>query len=68
LTSQRKNNKTLIYNGDSEQINGREGETATLLKRSLVYLTLRGGGFAPRHFNRSASKVCAYGRNNKKPM
>jgi len=31
---------------------GREGETATLLKTSLVSLTLRGGGFAPRRLNR----------------
>ena len=36
-----------------EQINGREGETATFIQRSLVSLTLRGGGFAPRHLNRS---------------
>ena len=28
-----KNNKTLPNNGDSEQINGREGETATLLSK-----------------------------------
>ena len=36
----------------AQQINGREGETATLLKTSLVSLMLRGGGFAPRHLNR----------------
>ncbi len=36
-----------------EQIIGREGETATLLSRCLVSLNLRGGGFAPRHLNRS---------------
>ena len=35
-----------------EQFNGREGETATFLKRSLVSLTLCVGGFAPRHLNR----------------
>jgi hypothetical protein len=33
--------------GDSEQFNGREGETATLLFGSSVSLTLRVGGFAP---------------------
>ncbi len=32
----------------AEQINEREGETATFLKRSLVTFNLRGGGFAPR--------------------
>ncbi len=36
-----------------EQFNGREGETATLLKTSFVTLCLRVGGFAPRHLNRS---------------
>ncbi len=36
----------------TEQFNGREGETAALLKRSLVSLTLRVFGFAPRQFNR----------------
>ena len=35
-----------------EQINGREGETASLLSTSLVSSMLRGGGFAPRHLNR----------------
>jgi hypothetical protein len=37
----------------AQQINGREGETATFLKRFLVSLTLREFGFAPRHLNRS---------------
>ena len=46
-------NKTLC-NRTGEQFNGREGETATLLSRCLVTLNLRGGGFAPRHLNRSA--------------
>ena len=40
--------------GTAQQIIGREGETATFLKTSLVSPTLRGGGFAPRQFNRSA--------------
>ena len=38
----------------AEQINGREGETATLLSRCLFTLSLCGGGFAPRHLSRSA--------------
>jgi len=38
-----------------EQFNGREGETATLLLTGLFTLTLRGGGFAPRQFNRSTA-------------
>jgi len=46
-----------------EQFNGREGETATFLKRSLVSLTLCVSGFAPRHLNRSTlrgeSKTCS---------
>jgi hypothetical protein len=41
-------------NDSSQQFNGREGETATLFFSSSVSLTLRGGGFAPRHLNRSA--------------
>jgi len=44
--------------GGGEQFNGREGETATLLFGLSVTLTLRGGGFAPRHLNRYASLVC----------
>ena len=39
----------------TQQINGREGETATLFSRCLVPLNLRVGGFAPRHLKRSAS-------------
>ena len=39
----------------AQQINGREGETATLLSRCFVSLNLRGVGFAPRHLKRSAS-------------
>ena len=37
----------------AEQINGREGETATLLSRFLVKSGGLSGGFAPRHLNRS---------------
>jgi len=36
----------------AQQFNGREGETATLLFSLFVSITLRGGGFAPRHLNR----------------
>jgi len=36
----------------AQQIIGREGETATFLSRCLFTPNLRGGGFAPRQFNR----------------
>ncbi len=36
----------------AQQISGREGETATLFFSLSVSLTLRGGGFAPRHLSR----------------
>ncbi len=35
-----------------EQFNGREGETATFIRRCLFTLNLCGGGFAPRHLKR----------------
>ena len=38
--------------GATQQINGREGETAAFIWRSSVSLTLRVGGFAPRHLSR----------------
>jgi hypothetical protein len=38
----------------TEQFNGREGETATLLFGLSVSFTLRVGGFAPRHLKRWA--------------
>ncbi len=41
--------------GDVEQFNGREGKTATLYERRPLNLNGLGGGFAPRHLNRSAS-------------
>ena len=41
--------------GRIEQINGREGETATLLSRCPLNLSLCGGGFAPRHLSRCAA-------------
>ncbi len=44
--------KSLLTERRIEQINGREGETATFLKTSLVSLTLRVFGFAPRHLSR----------------
>ena len=42
----------------TQQFNGREGETATLLSTGLFTLNLCSGGFAPRHLSRyvSASK------------
>ncbi len=43
--------------GNVEQFNGREGETATFLSRCLFTLTLRGGGFAPRHLSRWAASL-----------
>jgi hypothetical protein len=45
-------------NGATEQFNGREGETATLLSRCPLNSELRGGGFAPRHLNRSVLILC----------
>ena len=41
----------------AQQINGREGETATLLLRCLLNFSGLGGGFAPRHLNRYAFSV-----------
>ena len=46
----------------AEQINGREGETATLFGRCVVNLGGRGGGFAPRHLSRSAAGEVFSGR------
>ncbi len=40
---------------DVEQVNGREGETATLLFSLSVSPTLREFGFAPRHLSRSVA-------------
>jgi hypothetical protein len=37
----------------AEQFNGREGETASLLKLALLNSELRVIGFAPRQLNRS---------------
>ncbi len=42
---------------NAQQIIGREGETATLLKRSLVNSELRVAGFAPRHLRRWAANA-----------
>ena len=36
----------------TQQINGREGETATFLSRCFFTFGLRVFGFAPRHLNR----------------
>ena len=40
---------------DSEQFNGREGETATFLSMAFGELGVACGGFAPRHLSRSTS-------------
>ncbi len=46
-------NKARENNGDSQQINGREGETATLLSFGLLNSELRGDGLVPRCLNHS---------------
>jgi len=45
-----------IANGATQQIIGREGETATFLSRRLFILELRVFGFAPRQLNRSIAR------------
>ena len=47
--------KPLKPDGNVEQFNGREGETATLLSRCLVTFNELGGGFAPLHLKRWTS-------------
>ena len=54
LEVRRQRNAVLII-GDTKQINGREGETATFFSRSFVILCLRVIGFAPRHLSRYVS-------------
>ena len=46
----------------AEQINGREGETATLYERRLLNPKLRAAGFAPRHLSRyvASLEICGY--------
>ena len=44
--------QSVTDNGATEQVIGREGETATLLSRCPLNSELRDGGFAPRHLNR----------------
>lgn len=43
----------VTYDGATQQVIGREGETATFLSRCLVPLNLREFGFAPRQLRRS---------------
>ena len=45
--------KSFSRQGETEQFNGRERQTATFFSTGFVCLTLRRGGFAPRHLNRS---------------
>jgi hypothetical protein len=46
--------------GDTQQIIGREGETATFLFSLSVTLTLCGSGFAPPQLNRSAASLFSH--------
>ena len=57
----------LFNQGDAQQFNGREGETATLLFRCPLNSTLREFGFAPSRLNRSAfgDFTNRYRRDNK---
>ncbi len=48
---------TLSYKGATQQFNGREGETATLFGHCPFSLSLRGGGFAPRHLSRYVASL-----------
>ncbi len=48
-------------NGDSEQFNGREGETATFLSTFVLYFGWRVIGFAPRHLSRWAAVLICVG-------
>ena len=51
----------------AEQINGREGETATFFWRCLLNFSGLGGGFAPRHLNRCVfldRRNCNFGWRN----
>ncbi len=41
----------------TEQVIGREGETATFIWRCLLNSELRGFGFAPRQLRRSAASL-----------
>ncbi len=43
---------TISNQRDTEQFNGREGETATFLFGLSVFLDVACGGFAPRHLSR----------------
>ncbi len=55
MASREQNKKRLVLSERAvEQINGREGETATLFQQFFFNSKLRGGGFAPRHLSRSA--------------
>jgi hypothetical protein len=47
-----KRQKRIIMESKAQQINGREGETATLLSRCPLNSNGLGGGFAPRHLSR----------------
>ena len=48
---------TRNYKRAAEQVIGREGETATFFSRCVLNFGGLGGGFAPRHLNRSAASA-----------
>ena len=54
---ERGKSKVVCNERAAQQINGREGETATFLSTGLFTLCLRVAGFAPRHLNRSMLSV-----------
>ncbi len=57
------------YQTAVEQIIGREGETATFIKRNFVSLTLRIFSFAPRHldrYNNNSVSITSFIKYNKK--
>ncbi len=57
LLAERKFTKVAFNECAVEQINGREGETATFLKRCVLNSGGLGGGFAPRHLKRYVALV-----------
>jgi len=52
------NEKRPKDDGDSQQVIGREGETAALLSSGLLNSELREFGFAPRQLRRSVLILC----------
>jgi len=48
-------NSALFHQAAAQQLNGHEGETATLYGRFFFHIKLRVAGFAPRQLNRYVS-------------